>query len=88
MINIFVPGCRFGRIPFDSLMEDHMKYMVLIYDDEKGWAKLSETERQQAMGGYMQFTQQSSPAASMWPALSCTRLRRQPASGYATANGL
>ena len=35
-----------------------MKYMLLIYDDEKGWAKLSETERQQAMGEYMQFTQQ------------------------------
>jgi hypothetical protein len=39
-------------------MEDHMKYMLLIYDDEKGWAKLSETERQQAMGEYMQLTQQ------------------------------
>jgi len=35
-----------------------MKYMLLIYDDEKGWAKLSETERQQAMGEYMQFTEQ------------------------------
>ena len=35
-----------------------MKYMLLIYDDEKGWAKLSETERQQAMGEYMQLTQQ------------------------------
>jgi hypothetical protein len=39
-------------------MEDHMKYMLIIYDDEKGWAKLSETERQQAMGEWMQFTQQ------------------------------
>ena len=35
-----------------------MKYMLIIYDDEKGWAKLSETERQQAMGEWMQFTQQ------------------------------
>ena len=35
-----------------------MKYMLLIYDDEKGWAKLSEAQRQQAMGEYMQFTQQ------------------------------
>ena len=35
-----------------------MKYMLLIYDDEKGWAKLSENERQQAMGEYIQFTQQ------------------------------
>ena len=34
---------------FDSLMEDHMKYLLLIYDDEKGWAKLSETQRQQGM---------------------------------------
>src|SRR6266849_4005096 len=58
MINVFAPGCRFGRIPFDSLMEDHMKYMLLIYDDEKAWAKFSETERQQYMGEYMQFTQQ------------------------------
>jgi hypothetical protein len=39
-------------------MEDHMKYMLLIYDNEKGWAKLSETQQQQAMGEYMQFTQQ------------------------------
>jgi hypothetical protein len=30
-------------------MEDHMKYMLLIYDDEKGWAKLSEMQRQQGM---------------------------------------
>jgi hypothetical protein len=28
------PGCRFGLSPFDSLMEDRMKYMLLIYDDE------------------------------------------------------
>jgi hypothetical protein len=39
-------------------MEDHMKYLLIMYDDEKGWAKLSETERQQAMGEWMQFTQQ------------------------------
>jgi hypothetical protein len=39
-------------------MEDHMKYMLLIYDDEKGWAKLSETERKHYMGEYDQFTEQ------------------------------
>src|SRR6266849_6849626 len=39
-------------------MEDHVKYMLLIYDDEKAWPKFSETERQQYMGEYMQFTQQ------------------------------
>jgi hypothetical protein len=38
-------------------MEDHMKYMLLIYDDEKAWASFSETERQGYMGEYMQFTQ-------------------------------
>src|SRR5260370_21018745 len=54
----FRAGCRFGHSPFDSLMEDHMKYMLLIYDDEKGWSKLSEIQKQQAMGEYMQFTQQ------------------------------
>jgi hypothetical protein len=47
------PGCRFGPIPFDSLIEDHMKYMLLIYDDEKAWSKFSDTERQQYMGEYM-----------------------------------
>ena len=30
-----------------------MKYMLLIYDDEQGWAKLSETQRQQGMEMYM-----------------------------------
>jgi hypothetical protein len=39
-------------------MEDHMKYILLIHDDEKGWAKLSETERQHGMGQFMQFTEQ------------------------------
>ena len=35
-----------------------MKYMLLIYDDEKGWAKLNEAQQQQAMEEYMQLTQQ------------------------------
>jgi hypothetical protein len=35
-----------------------MKYILLIYDDEKAWPKFSETERQQYMGEYMQFTEQ------------------------------
>src|SRR6266849_2869086 len=39
-------------------MEGHMKYMLLIYDDEKAWPKFSDTERQQYMGEYTQFTQQ------------------------------
>jgi hypothetical protein len=39
-------------------MEDHMKYMLLIYNEEKAWAKFSEAQRQQFMGEFMQFTQQ------------------------------
>lgn len=35
-----------------------MKYMLLIYDDEQVWSKLSGTERQQIMGEYRQFSQQ------------------------------
>src|SRR4030095_11224134 len=36
----------------------HMKYMLLICDDEKAWAKLSESERQQIYGEYRQFSQE------------------------------
>ena len=32
-----------------------MKYMLLIYDDEKIWATMPEAERQKMFGEYMQF---------------------------------
>ena len=35
-----------------------MKYMLLICDDEKAWAKLSEAERQKIYGEYGQFMEQ------------------------------
>jgi hypothetical protein len=35
-----------------------MKYMLLIYDEEQMWAKLSEAERKQIYGEYGQFSQQ------------------------------
>jgi len=35
-----------------------MKYMLLIYDDERAWGKLSGAEQQQVFGEYGQFTQQ------------------------------
>jgi hypothetical protein len=35
-----------------------MKYMLLIYDEEQVWAKLSEAERKQIYGEYGQFSQQ------------------------------
>ena len=37
--------------------EPNMKYMLLIYDDEKAWASFSEKERQGYMGEYRQFTE-------------------------------
>ena len=33
-----------------------MKYMLLIYDDEKIWATMGEGERQKMFGEYMQFS--------------------------------
>jgi hypothetical protein len=35
-----------------------MKYMLLIHDDEKAWAKISETELKQVMAEYRQLSQQ------------------------------
>jgi hypothetical protein len=35
-----------------------MKYMMLIYDDEQAWEKLSETEKNKIYGEYGQFSQQ------------------------------
>lgn len=35
-----------------------MRYVLLIYDDEKGWAKLSKTERQQYMGEFGKLRQE------------------------------
>jgi hypothetical protein len=34
-----------------------MKYMLLIYDEEQAWAKLSESERQEIYREYGQFSQ-------------------------------
>lgn len=35
-----------------------MRYMLLIYDDEKGWANLSEAERQHSMGEFEKLRQE------------------------------
>jgi hypothetical protein len=35
-----------------------MKYMLLIYDDEKVWSNFSEAERRKLFGEYMQFREQ------------------------------
>ena len=35
-----------------------MKYMLLIYDDEKLWSNFTEAERRKLFGEYMQFGEQ------------------------------
>ncbi len=35
-----------------------MKYMLLIYNEEKAWGTFSEAQRQGFMGEFMKFTQQ------------------------------
>jgi hypothetical protein len=35
-----------------------MKYMLLIYDDEKVWSNFTEAERRKLFGEYMQFGEQ------------------------------
>jgi hypothetical protein len=42
-----------------------MKYMLLIYDDEKVWAAMSETERGRIHGEYMTFTQAIQKSGNM-----------------------
>ena len=36
-----------------------MKYMLLIYDNEQAWAKLSENEQRKIYADYGQFTQET-----------------------------
>jgi hypothetical protein len=35
-----------------------MKYMLLIYDNEQAWGKMTEPERTKIMGQYRQFSQE------------------------------
>src|SRR5215470_9284784 len=34
-----------------------MKYMLLIYDNEQAWARISEADQRRIYGEYMQFTE-------------------------------
>jgi hypothetical protein len=58
-----------------------MKYMLLIYDDERAWEKFGEVERQQIMAEYGQFTQQIratghyAAGAQLQPPASATSVR-------------
>jgi hypothetical protein len=35
-----------------------MQYLLLIYDDEKGWAKMTEADRGKIFGEYGKFTEE------------------------------
>src|ERR1700681_4491612 len=52
-------GCRFQDSPFDSLVEapKKMQYLLLIYNDEQTWGKMTEAEHGKMMGEFMQFSQ-------------------------------
>lgn len=58
-----------------------MKYMLLIYDDEKVWGSMSESERGQIHGEYMTFTKalqasgQMLSGAPLQPTASATSVR-------------
>jgi hypothetical protein len=59
LIRRTVEGNAFG--PKDLRKErgtNPMKYMLLIYDEEQVWGKLSETEQEKIYGEYRRFTQE------------------------------
>src|SRR4029077_6537979 len=49
-----------------------MKYMLLIYNEEKAWSKFTEAQRQGFMGEFMKFNQQIQ-SAGQW--LSTSQLQ-------------
>jgi hypothetical protein len=65
MVNTFAGACRFRPWPFDSSVEVHMKYLLLICHNEQEWAALSESEREQIYGEYRQLRGQLT-AAGQW----------------------
>jgi hypothetical protein len=78
----FFEVCRFWRAPFDLLTEVHeMKYLLLIYDEEKKFETMSEAEARQLMGDYGQFTQEIQAsghyktAARLQPTAAATSVR-------------
>ena len=58
-----------------------MKYMLLIYDNEQAWAKLSENEQRKIYADYGQFTQETKSSgnylagAQLHPIASATSVR-------------
>ena len=58
-----------------------MQYLILIYDDEKGWAGMSEAEMNAAFGEYMTYSKEMALAgvmkggASLQPTMTATTVR-------------
>ena len=58
-----------------------MRYLLLIYEDEKGWGTMSEADRQAIFGEYMRFTDdirtsgQYKSGAPLQPTSSATSVR-------------
>jgi hypothetical protein len=56
-----------------------MRYALLIYDDEKGWAKLSEAERQHYLGEFGKLRQeiagQYAAGSQLHPASAATSVK-------------
>ena len=58
-----------------------MQYLILIYEDEKGWASLSEAEMNAAFGEYMTYSKDMALAgvmkggASLQPTMTATTVR-------------
>ena len=42
---------------FNHKGDKEMKYMLLIYDNEQAWTRISEAEQRKIYGEYMQFTE-------------------------------
>ncbi len=62
-----------------------MKYMLLIYNEEKAWPKFTEAQRQGFMGEFMKFTQQIQ-SAGQW--LSSSQLQPTAAATSVEAKNL
>ena len=58
-----------------------MRYILLIYDDEKGWANLSEAERQHSMGEFEKLRQEIAgqyvAGSQLHPTSATTSVRRR-----------
>jgi len=70
--------------------EAHMKYMLLIYDEEQAWSKLSENERQQIYKEYGQLSGELKAAgqfvtgSQLHPTSAATSVRVRDGKGIVT----